>query len=50
MNHVIKRREKGTRIFDLAGSWDMTAEELKEEWLRNIESFGWHCQRRERAC
>ncbi len=30
MKHLIKRRKRGTRISDLAGSWDVTDEELKE--------------------
>ena len=30
MKDLIKRREKGRKISDLAGSWSMTDEELKE--------------------
>jgi hypothetical protein len=30
MKHLIKLRKRGTRISDLAGSWDVTAEELEE--------------------
>jgi predicted CopG family antitoxin len=30
IKHLIKRRKRGTRISDLAGSWDVTDEELKE--------------------
>ncbi len=30
MNYLIKQREKGTKISDLAGSWNITDEEAKE--------------------
>jgi hypothetical protein len=30
MKDLIKRREKGRKIFDLAGSWIVTDAELKE--------------------
>ena len=29
MKHLINRRKKGTKISDLAGTWDITDEELK---------------------
>lgn len=30
MNHLIKQKERGSRISDLAGSWSVTDEELAE--------------------
>ena len=30
MKHLIKRRKKGKKISDLAGSWNVTDKELKE--------------------
>jgi len=30
MKHLIKRRKKGAKISDLAGTWDVNDEELKE--------------------
>jgi len=30
MKHLIKRRNKGKKISDLAGSWNVTDKELKE--------------------
>lgn len=30
MKHLINRKKKGTKISDLAGSWDLTDEELTE--------------------
>jgi hypothetical protein len=30
MRHLIRLREKGVRITDLAGSWSITDEEIKE--------------------
>jgi predicted nucleic acid-binding Zn-ribbon protein len=30
MQHLIKQREKGMKITDLAGSWSMTDKEFKE--------------------
>ena len=29
MKHLINRRKKGTKISDLAGTWDITDEELR---------------------
>lgn len=30
MKHLIRLREKGAKITDLAGSWNITDEEIKE--------------------
>jgi hypothetical protein len=30
MKHLINKRKKGTKITDLAGSWEVSDEELKE--------------------
>lgn len=30
MKHLINRRKRGTKIYDLAGTWEVTDEELKE--------------------
>jgi predicted CopG family antitoxin len=39
MKHLIKRRKKGLKISDLAGSWDLTDEEAKE--IKSSISQAW---------
>ena len=47
MKHLINRRKKGTKISDLAGSWDLTDEEVKEIKASIIQAWEkWKPQKR----